>query len=437
MNRSQLEAEWLDTNGLGAFAMGTVRGHRSRRYHNLLMLDRDSVRTVLVNGIEVWCQTASETYALSRADYQGGYSFPTGDQFLQSFTTFPHPKWVFQLPDGVRVAQELLMLSGKHTTLLRWTVLSGEPIKLHVRPLLSGRDYHSLLHDQAAFDFRTNRTVTADGRAICVSWQPNGECARIFATVRGSFDEDERWYRQFYYSEEAHRGLDCTEDLACPGEFHFEVSGTPALLAFSTQGPVEEPESEFADEAARRSGRTPLQHASKQYLVKRDQRDTIVAGYPWFTDWGRDTFISLRGLCLASDDLETAKQILLAWSQTISEGMLPNRFPDGDSVAEYNSVDASLWFVVATHEFLSLASRRYDLLTTAEQSQLIDATLEIVSGYQRGTRHQIHADDDGLLAAGEPGVQLPGWMQRLAIGWSLHALASRSKSKRYGSTVFG
>jgi predicted glycogen debranching enzyme len=154
---------------------------------------------------------------------------------------------------------------------------------------------------------------------------------------------------------------------------------------------------------------TPLDHAAETYLVKRGNGKTIVAGYPWFTDWGRDTFISLRGLCLATGRLDEACDILLEWSSVVSEGMLPNLFPDQSDRPEYNSVDASLWYIVAVHDFLTATQERDGMVYQWQRKSLQKAVDAILAGYSRGTRYGIHMDHDGLLAAGVPSVQLT-WM---------------------------
>jgi predicted glycogen debranching enzyme len=152
-----------------------------------------------------------------------------------------------------------------------------------------------------------------------------------------------------------------------------------------------------------------LESAADSYLVRRGAGRTVIAGYPWFGDWGRDTFISLRGLCLATGRLEVAQGILVEWAGTVSEGMLPNRFPDRGAVPEFNSVDASLWYIIAVNEFLRAASGNTVLASEDTVVKLERAVEEILQGYSRGTRFGIHADTDGLLAAGLPGLQLT-WM---------------------------
>jgi predicted glycogen debranching enzyme len=155
-----------------------------------------------------------------------------------------------------------------------------------------------------------------------------------------------------------------------------------------------------------------LERAADQYVVRRGSGKTIIAGYPWFGDWGRDTFIALRGLCLATGRFADALQILTAWADLVSEGMLPNFFPDATGAPEFNTVDASLWYVIAVGEALQAAGAAVD---SADRRRLISAVEAILSGYARGTRYGIRATDDGLLAAGVPGQQLT-WMDARVDG---------------------
>jgi predicted glycogen debranching enzyme len=170
------------------------------------------------------------------------------------------------------------------------------------------------------------------------------------------------------------------------------------------------------EEAARRRRGGPLQRAAEAYLVQRGSGRTIVAGYPWFTDWGRDTFIAMRGLLIAGGRLLQARPVLLRWAATVSEGMLPNRFVDQGDAPEFNSVDASLWFIVAVHDYLEALAASGGALGREEYHALANAVCAIVAGYARGTRYGIRLDGDGLLAAGEPGVQLT-WMDAKVGDW--------------------
>jgi predicted glycogen debranching enzyme len=164
-----------------------------------------------------------------------------------------------------------------------------------------------------------------------------------------------------------------------------------------------------AEQTRRARFASPLERAAAAYLVGRGAGETIVAGYPWFTDWGRDTFIALRGLCLATGRLDTAREILLEWSGAIADGVLPNRFVDSGEAPEYNAVDASLWYVICVHELLAALEASGRGIARSERDRLRGAVDAILSGYARGARYRIHLDRDGLIAAGEPGVQLT-WM---------------------------
>jgi predicted glycogen debranching enzyme len=203
--------------------------------------------------------------------------------------------------------------------------------------------------------------------------------------------------------------------------FRFDLAAGPAVLALAADGAGLEDDAAAlfdrlaAGERVRREGfASPLPRAADAYVVARGRGRTIVAGYPWFTDWGRDTFIALRGLCLATGRLDDARAILLEWAGAVHDGLLPNRFADRGEAPEFNAVDASLWFVVAVHECLEAAvgARSGDAADRARLSAAVDAILEC---HVRGTRHDIRMDADGLLAAGEPGVQLT-WMDARVDG---------------------
>jgi predicted glycogen debranching enzyme len=293
------------------------------------------------------------------------------------------------------------------------------PATLTVRPFLAGRDYHALHHENPEFRF------DADVQGDTVSFKPYASVPGTTALANGGFLSEPHWYRHFLYTEEQARGLDHVEDLAAPGTFRFDLERGDAVLILGAEGDAADrlraaasAESLLAElrrsERRRRANFTSrLERSADAYVVKRGAGQTIVAGYPWFTDWGRDTFIALRGLCLATGRLDDARDILMEWSHAVSEGMLPNRFQDQADAPEFNAVDASLWYVVASHEYLQASAGRKGAETCktcgGRKGCLQAAILAILDGYFRGTRHGIRADADGLLAAGEPGVQLT-WM---------------------------
>jgi predicted glycogen debranching enzyme len=408
-----LDAEWLEADGLGGFASGTVGGARTRRYHALLLAATTppTGRMVLVSGFEVWVETAAGRFALSSQRYAPDVVHPDGHERLVEFRPEPWPQWTFRCEDGTAVAQEVIACHGRGEVVVRWRLLSlPGAVRLLVRPLLAGRDYHGLHHENPAFDFAAETTGAR------VLWRPYPGVPAISAVGDGSYRHDPVWYRNFLYQAELARGLDGSEDLASPGVFAWTLNGRGATLVLSMgeASPELDPAWLIERETKRRAAFTsPLQRAADAYVVQRGTGKTIVAGYPWFTDWGRDTLIALRGFMTLEGGLDLARDILLAWADAVSEGMLPNRFPDSGEAPEFNAVDASLWYVVAVHEFLKAAG---DTAPPATVQALRAASGAIVAGYRAGTRYGIRMDEDGLLAAGVPGVQLT-WMDAKIGDW--------------------
>ncbi len=414
-------AEWLEADGTGGFASGTADGIRTRRYHALLLSHTPAGRYVLVNGIEAWVDLPGGPVAVSSQRYRPAVIHPDGANRITDFQHEPWPRWTFTLPDDSTLTQEIFVSGGQ--TSLRWSRAGGGPGILNVRLLMSGRDYHALHHENAAFGFSPEM-----GPGF-VRFQPYKDVPPTTA-FGGTWQAAPAWFRGFLYTEECHRGLDAIEDLASPGILSWDLA-TPATLALRADLAPAWPVAILSQaEAAERAAHSPLQRAALQYVTRTNNRSTIVAGYPWFTDWGRDTFICMRGLLLAGpsgggavstrerlanearaqSNKDMAEKILLAWAAHVDRGMLPNRFPDGAGLPEYNAVDASLWFIVAVHDLLALG------VSPATSSSLQAACIAILEGYCAGTRYGIGLDTDGLVYAGEPGVQLT-WMDAKVGDW--------------------
>lgn len=417
--------EWLEADGLGGFASGTAEGLRTRRYHALLLAATTppTGRVALVNGFDAWIETPAGKFALTSQRYAPDVISPDGMQRLVEFTTEPWPKWRFRCEDGTEIEQEILVEKGHSQCTVLWRVLGARRgVKLWARPFLSGRDYHALHRENPNFRF------DADVHAHHVTWRPYAGLPEVTAVTNGIYTHEPFWYRNFAYAEEQARGLDCIEDLASPGIFEWSLDEGDAVCTLTTDresvqnGAGKTAVADLArascrKEAARRARfQSPLERAADAYLVRGRHGKTIIAGYPWFTDWGRDTFIALRGLCLATGRLDDARQILLSWTGQISEGMLPNRFPDAGEQPEYNAVDASLWFIIAAGELLAAKPAQGFRVGDDDRARLVAAIESILNGYAAGTRFGIRQDDDGLLACGVPGVQLT-WMDAKVGDW--------------------
>ena len=426
-----LRREWLETNGIGGFASSTIVGLDTRRYHGLLTaaLHPPGDRYLLLAKLEETLVVGERRHELSANQYPGAIH-PDGFRLQREFRLDPFPVFVYAA-DGYVLEKSVLLVQGESTVVVTYALrredgAADAPVLLEVRPLIAFRDFHATTHENDAID---RNVVLQDGAASVTPYR--GLPTLHVAHDAGRVDPAGDWYRSFEYAVERARGLDFREDLYQPFTLHFDLGASPrATIVAGTEErrrAADAPALVRAERARRAAliadvppadalQRTLLGSAD-QYVVRRGAGKTIIAGYPWFGDWGRDTFVSVRGLCLATGRLDVAREILLAWTDVVSEGMLPNRFADHGEQAEYNSVDAALWFVVAARELLDAAAAAGRPLPVAEIESVWRAIESILEGYAQGTRHRIGLDaSDGLLFAGEPGVQLT-WMDAKVGDW--------------------
>ena len=418
--------EWLLTNGTGAYADGTVAGVNTRRYHGLLVaaLAPPVGRVVTVNRLaERVSIDDGPARELSVNFFDGGVVHPHGEQYLNRFTLGDDARWGYVV-DGCRVDKHVQLVWGKQAAAVRYSIYAGtgpdgrgRPFRLDVRPFVSLRDFHSLRHAGPPLP------TTVDGRRVTVE---DGPLSVTISADGGTFAPDGDWWYRHVYPVEAERGQDDHEDLFTPGTFTFAGRGRATLTVWITLNPAET----FADydaELARRpavpmpprptsAAVNRLARAAADFVVARRSPDgtagtTILAGYPWFADWGRDTMIALPGLLLTTRRFAEAKGVLSVFAQYVDRGMIPNRFDDYTGAAEYNTVDASLWFV---HAAFAYAAASGDDATLAEV--LLPACRKIVDGYRDGTRYGIGMDPaDGLIRQGDADTQLT-WMDAKTNG---------------------
>src|SRR5947209_6881554 len=343
-------AEWIQADGLGGFASGTVSGIRTRRSHALLLSATRNRRFALVNCFEAEIETAHGTFALSSHRYAPDVIHPDGATRIESFTHEPWPRWRFRLTNELAIEQELFVRPRESAIYLSWRMEGDAAARLKIRPLFSVRDLNAIQHENSDFRFH----AANDGERI--SWQPYDELPGVVAYSNGRYVAEPDWFRNFLYAAEH----DATEDLAAPGRFEFDLS-EPAVLMFAAEDEAELPNESivrrFANVRARELQRrgnfpSPLHRAADAYIISRDDKKTVVAGYPESRERARDAFISLRGLCLTTGRLEHARDVLLTWAGLISEGTLPDNFPSEGEPLEFHSSDASLWFVIATADYL-------------------------------------------------------------------------------------
>lgn len=415
-----LSLEWLETNGRGGFASGTVAGANTRRYHGLLVVATfpDNRRYVLVNHLEEWLFIDGHGFPLSTNLYPG-VIHPHGYSHCISFSSTLWPTWTFTFNDHT-VSREIFCVRGQSTVVVRWKLLSltTGSIELRVRPKLTGRDYHALHHENGALFHEA--TVT-EQRVI---WQPYHSLPAVHCRHTGSYHHLPDWYRQVQFPLEQERGLDSQEDWWSPGELRFQLEpGREQILALTSDSiagldlgriiRMERARRVRRNKVTKRPDRfaDALRQAAGTFLVQQGSRQTVIAGYPWFTDWGRDTFISLPGLVLVTGQYDVAWRIIESFIPFVSEGMVPNRFPDRGHDPEYNAIDASLWFIYAVDRYLvySKDSKRVRTIAWPAIKQILD-------GYRYGTRYNITMDVDGLISGGIPGIQLT-WMDAKIGDW--------------------
>ncbi|HEX7286116.1 MAG TPA: amylo-alpha-1,6-glucosidase [Candidatus Angelobacter sp.] len=417
-----LSREWLETNGLGGFACGTVAGANTRRYHGLLTaaLNPPGERTLLLSKLEETLVLRDRRIDLSTNEYPGAVH-PRGYEHLAGFRLEPFPTFNFEV-EGIRLEKTIFMPQGSNTVQIEYTLLQApsgvEPV-LEVRPLIAFRDYHSTTHENGALD---PRVETA---ANIASVQPYASLPRLyFAHNAESIADQGFWYRNFLYRVERERGLDFQEDLFSPFVLSWSLGKErDAVVIASTEArDVRQAAAVRKAEVKRRealSAALPaddplaeaLAKASDQYLVRRGDDWTVIAGYPWFTDWGRDTMISLPGLTLFTGRHEIAKGILQNFARHVDMGMLPNRFVDSGEQAEFNTVDATLWFFEAARAYAE-ATDDYEFV----RQELYPVFNQIIDFHIKGTRYNIKMAENGLLNAGAPGAQLT-WMDAKIGDW--------------------
>ena len=416
-----IQYEWLETNGLGGWASSSIIGCNTRRYHGLLTAATKppTERMALLSKLDETIISGDNRYEINCNQYNGNTVHPQGYQYLQSFTKDLFPEWIYEV-NGIRLKKTISMVHGENTTLIIYEVLKASlPFTLELLPLISARGYHSLQHsyNNIWWDVQFENGIFRN--------QPHENAPHIFISVPGSsYKHQPSWFNKFNYAVEIYRGQDYEEDLFNHGKISVELKKGDSLgIIISTENPVGRDAHELLRKETHRRqlllNNQPndetvkqLVLAADQFIVKRgEDLKTVIAGYHWFTDWGRDTMISLPGLCLSTGRFEDAKKIIAAFAKSVSMGMLPNRFQDNNEPPEYNNVDGTLWYFIAVHKYLQATGDKDFVL-----QEILPVLKGIVDWHHKGTRYNIHVTEDGLLYAGEKGFQLT-WMDARIADW--------------------
>ena len=426
--------EWLVTNGIGGYASGTVAGSQTRRYHGLLVaaLQPPVGRTQLVSAIDEIVHYAGTDFSLATDRWASGAVNPQGFLFLEDFhLAGATPVWTYALADAL-LEKRVWMPQGENTTYIQYTLVRGSrALEMELKALVNYRDFHSLTH---AGDWRMNIAPLERGVKVLAF---DGATPFYLKSSLATCEPRHEWYLGCFLGEETARGLGDREDrlFAALFRLRLEIGSSVVFVATTEANAFLDGETARAERAnyqvklfqdwqAKNEGlreEAPawlwqLILAADQFIVKRslpgepDGR-SIIAGYHWFGDWGRDTMIALPGLTLATGRAGVARQILLAFLRYVDGGMLPNNFPDAGGKPEYNTVDAALWYFESIRQYFEATQ---DAVTL---QKLFPVLAGMIDAHIAGTRYHIHVDPaDGLLYAGAPGVQLT-WMDAKIGDW--------------------
>jgi len=410
--------EWLETNGRGGYASGTVSGAATRGYHGLLAaaFGSPAQRMMLVTTCDEWLAGDPPVF-FSTHQYPGAVS-PDGFRRIEGFTWDPFPTWTFAA-GAMRLERRVFMVHGENATVVRYRLLEGAPARLCVRPFFVFRDHHARRTASEAWRVVATRVGTV---VHCVP--SDGSAAMSLQIGDATYRADPLWYRNFEYLREMERGLAPHEDAFAPFVLELPLApGRSCDLVFTAEGRAAGSVDALEDAERTRRARVRasararddldqrLTAATDAFVVARGAAGlSVIAGYHWFGDWGRDAMIAMPGLLLATGRVDDARALLATWSAHLRDGLLPNRFADDGSEPEYNTVDASLWFVLAVHHLWRVAGD-----PVVADGTLAAAVEAIVSAYARGTRFGIREDADGLVTQGEEGKALT-WMDARVNG---------------------
>ena len=443
------EREWLETNGIGGYASSTIIGANTRRYHGLLMAaTRPPLgRTLMLSKLEEFLCINGEEFPVSTNIYPNAI-YPEGHKNLVHVSLNPFPTFDYSI-NGINIKKIVFMVNGENTTVILYQVnCRGErpfALTLTVRVMVAFRDYHWLTHEN--HEFKADYKILTNG-GVCL--QPYEKLLPMYLFHNAqTMDKASFWYKNMEYPKEIERGLESHEDHFSPFAMQFDLNkGMNCHIVASTNeygkldvlellnkefdrrkgihsndklfGMVQSTRSnqQKGGRVLEAGGDKLLQlcesllSVSDSFIVKRENdKKSIIAGYHWFGDWGRDTMISLPGLTLVQGRFEDARKILLSFARYVSKGMIPNRFPDYGETPEYNTADASLWYVQAVYQYLRFAK---DFKTI--RKDLYGVLKDIIEHHQKGTRYNIHMDSDGLIYTGVAGVQLT-WMDAKVGDW--------------------
>ncbi len=396
--------EWLLVNGIGGYAMGTVSGINTRRYHGHLIAATTppTGRMLLLAGIDAFVHSGGNPVGISANQYPGAIH-PEGYHYIRSFSVGKVATWRYRA-GGNDIEKRLAIHPNENAITVTYKNLSPNAVTISLRPLVTHRDHHGNSTERSDYphslNFQKDTTVVEDHDVSLVLSHPGG----YRTPVQG-------WYYRAEHQREIERGLEPRDDLFCPCEIRYDLQPNEEVHLTASSGKAVEPISTDEDQSGNFRLTTALQKSAEKFFIDTKNRHSVIAGFPWFTDWGRDTMIAIPGLCIHTGRIAEAKAILLDYASALNGGLIPNRFVEQGETPDYNTVDATLWFANAAYKVLA---SEWDAKFA---KKILSTIVEIDKQHVAGTYFGIKVDPaDGLLTQGQDGVQLT-WMDAKVGDW--------------------
>lgn len=415
-----LTLEWLDTNGIGGYASSTILGCNTRKYHGLLVSKLTGMpdKYVLLSKLDDVLVLSGQEYLLTAHQYAGSDQYAAYNHFYE-FVLDTHPQIVYRISDDVYLTKEILSINDEDTVLIKYKLVGNNSAQIKVRPLFAYRNFHALSHENS---FALTQIVSHNDNFKIAPYDGMPECF-IKNTTGADFASNAVWYRNFIYRREQERGYVANEDLFSPGFVDLSFAdNTEVFIAFSLNEITQNLDIIWNEEIRRRRDcakhytgsalQQQLKKTALTFLQKNlvDDSRSLVAGYHWFLEWGRDAMIALPGLTLYSGLEQECLAVLNEFARHTKDGLIPNFIGNDEATTAYNSVDASLWFAWAMQQYYNKTKDAKAIAT-----HLWPTLKDIFTHFKEGTLHNIKMQEDGLLYAGSREVNLT-WMDAMVYG---------------------
>ncbi len=408
-----LSREKLRTNRAGSYASSTIINCNTRKYHGLLVVPQpliDDQNHVLLADVDENIIVNNYEFHLGSRMYRGEILEPKGHKYIKDYTADPNPRLLYRL-GTVELVKEIIFAQNEDRILFRYHVQKADmPLTIQIRPFLAYRNVHSLSKTNTYADTRYKPAKNG------VAWQMYKGYSRVYMqfSKKAEYVHIPDWYYNVEYIREKERGYEYLEDLYTPGYFELTLKEGESVVissGLSEKNPAAF-KRQFEAEVKKRTPRDSFEHclenAAEEFIIRNNRRTEIIAGYPWFGRWGRDTFIALPGLTLTRNDEKSFHEVMKTMISELKEGLFPN-LGHGKEAA-YNSADTSLWFFWALQQYKRMTGTEKGLW-----KQYGKTLKSILNHYKKGTRHQIALHDNGLIWSGEQGVPVT-WMDAVVNG---------------------